>query len=72
MSNEPHAIVRKYFGRILARDLGVVDLFHEEALLVGLGGVKSGKAAIREFYENSIHAHRLALHLSNRSDPFVR
>jgi hypothetical protein len=37
-----------------ARDLRVVDLFHEDASLVGLGGTRSGKAAIREFYEGSI------------------
>ena len=56
MSKEPHAIVGSYFDRMRAHDLSVVDLFHEEASLVGLGGVRSGKAAIREFYENSIRA----------------
>ena len=37
-----------------ARDIHVVDLFHDDASLVGLGGVRSGKAAMREFYEGSI------------------
>ncbi len=56
MAREAVAVVRDYFDRMRGRDLGVVDLFHEDASLVGLGGVRSGKAAIREFYEGSIQA----------------
>ena len=54
MAKEATAVVQSYFDRVRARDLSVVDLFHEDASLVGLGGVRSGKAAIREFYEDSI------------------
>jgi hypothetical protein len=54
MANEAVDVVQRYFERVRRRDLGVVDLFHEEASLVGLGGVKSGKEAIRTFYEHSI------------------
>jgi hypothetical protein len=56
MAREAVAVVRDYFNRMRGRDLGVVDLFHENASLVGLGGVRSGKAAIHEFYEDSIQA----------------
>jgi hypothetical protein len=52
--NEAAAIARSYFDRMRHRDLSVVDLFHDDASLIGLGGEKSGKAAIREFYEGSI------------------
>ncbi len=54
MAKEAAAVVRSYFDRMRGRDLSVIDLFHEDASLVGLGGVRSGKAAIREFYEGSI------------------
>lgn len=49
-------VVQSYFDCIRARDPGVADLFHEDASLIGLGGVKSGKSAIREFYKGSIEA----------------
>jgi hypothetical protein len=54
MSKEAVAVVRSYFDRMRGRDLSVVDLFHDDASLIGLGGVRTGKAAIREFYEASI------------------
>lgn len=54
MDKEAGAVVRSYFDRMRGRDMGVVDLFHEDASLVGLGGVRAGKPAIREFYEGSI------------------
>lgn len=54
MANQPAEVVRSYFERMCARDPSVVDLFHDDASLVGLGGVRSGKAAIGEFYEGSI------------------
>jgi hypothetical protein len=47
-------VAKTYFERMRARDLGVVDLFHDDASLIGLGDVKSGKDAIREFYKGSI------------------
>jgi hypothetical protein len=54
MENEAAEVVRSYFDRIRRRDLSVADLFHEDASLVGLGGVRSGRPAIREFYKGSI------------------
>ena len=54
MSQQPEQVVRNYFSRMLDRDPAVVDLFHDDASLVGLGGVKRGKAEIREFYEGTI------------------
>jgi hypothetical protein len=37
-----------------ARDLSVVDLFHENAELIGLGTRRCGRPAIREFYSGVI------------------
>jgi len=37
-----------------AGDISVAELFHEDATLVGLGTVRSGKEAIREFYQGTI------------------
>lgn len=54
MSQEAAAVVQQYFECIRAREPKVVELFHEDAELVGLGGVRSGKAAIRQFYEATI------------------
>ena len=54
MAHEAAAVVARYFDRMRNRDLSVVDLFHDDASLIGLGGVKTGKGAIREFYTGSI------------------
>lgn len=54
MTREPTAIVEQYFARMRARDPAVVDLFHEDARLVGLGDTKQGQAAIRAFYSGVI------------------
>lgn len=54
MSIDATDVVRRYFQCMRERDAAVVDLFHDDARLVGLGGVKSGKAEIREFYEGTI------------------
>ncbi|MBW2316056.1 MAG: nuclear transport factor 2 family protein [Deltaproteobacteria bacterium] len=54
MADEPAAVVQRYFDRMRSRDPSVVDLFHDDASLIGLGSVRSGKDAIREFYEGSI------------------
>jgi hypothetical protein len=54
MEDEAAAVAQQYFDRVRARDLGVADLFHEDASIVGLGGEKSGREAIRSFYEASI------------------
>ena len=54
MENDAPEIVRAYFDRMIHRDPSVADLFHDDARLIGLGGVKSGKQAIRAFYEEAI------------------
>ena len=54
MSNEATTVAQQYFERMRARDLAVVDLFHDDAQLVGLGTIRSGKEAIRSFYRESI------------------
>ncbi len=54
MSNDPESVVSEYFSRMRAGDLSVVELFHDDASLVGLGGVKSGRDAIHEFYQGVI------------------
>ena len=54
MDRSPSETVLAYFDRIRSRDPGVADLFHESGELVGLGGVTSGREAIRAFYAESI------------------
>ncbi len=54
MDQTPEKVAREYFSRVRARDLGVVDLFSEDAVLLGLGARVHGRAAIREFYSKSI------------------
>lgn len=50
----PTDVVQSYFDRIRGRDPSVADLFHEEATLIGLGGIKQGRETIREFYAGAI------------------
>jgi hypothetical protein len=52
--HEPTAIVLAYFERMRARDPSVVELFHEDARLVGLGKVTQGRPAIEAFYRHVI------------------
>ena len=54
MEAEAISTVSEYFARMRARDIGVVDLFHDDACLVGLGSKRSGRAAILEFYRDVI------------------
>ena len=54
MSPDPSSVVSEYFSRMRAGDDSVVDLFHDDAMLVGLGTTRTGKAAIREFYRGVI------------------
>jgi hypothetical protein len=54
MRSDPASIVTEYFSRMQARDPSVVDLFDDDACLVGLGSKRSGRDAIREFYHNII------------------
>jgi hypothetical protein len=48
------ATVEEYFARMRARDIGVVDLFYEDARLIGLGSERTGRPAILEFYRDVI------------------
>jgi hypothetical protein len=54
MNNEPASIATEYFTRMRAADKSVVDLFHDDATLVGLGTTRTGKDAIRDFYQDVI------------------
>ena len=54
MKEQAAVVAQQYFDRVRARDPGVADLFHEDASIVGLGGEKTGRDAIRSFYEASI------------------
>ncbi len=47
-------VASTYFDRVRARDIALVDLFHEDAELIGLGERKTGRDAIREFYSGVI------------------
>ncbi len=51
---EPESIAREYFSRMRNGDIGVLELFHENAVLLGLGARTSGKDAILEFYRKGI------------------
>lgn len=50
----PSEIVSEYFERIRARDFRVVDLFREDAELIGLGTRRQGRQSIGEFYRGVI------------------
>ncbi len=50
----PGEVVREYFRRVRERDVGVADLFAPDAKLVGLGTVVQGRAAIADFYRDTI------------------
>ncbi|MEI7623234.1 MAG: nuclear transport factor 2 family protein [Actinomycetes bacterium] len=51
-------LVEAYFACMKAGDISVAELFCEEAQLVGLGTVISGRPAICQFYEESIRSGR--------------
>jgi hypothetical protein len=51
---DPAATVSEYFARMRARDPSVVELFHDDASLIGLGKVTQGRLAIHEFYSHVI------------------
>ncbi len=50
----PSEIATEYFARIHARDVSVVDLFHDDARLTGVGAQRNGRAAILDFYSRVI------------------
>ena len=52
--DDPATVVAEYFERMRRGDVSVVDLFSDDAELVGLGGVTRGKSNIRVFYGDSI------------------
>ena len=73
----PADVARAYFACMRAGDLAVVDLFHDDAVLKGLGQVTRGRDAIRAFYTGAIQEGRpqpgepLAL-LSDASQAFAQ
>jgi hypothetical protein len=54
MGNDAASVATEYFSRMRAGDVSVVNLFHDDATLVGLGTTRSGKDAIRDFYQGVI------------------
>ena len=54
MASEPASVATEYFSRMRAGDKSVVELFHDDATLVGLGTTRTGKDAIRDFYRGVI------------------
>jgi hypothetical protein len=46
----PKAIVEQYFRCMRAGDLGVLELFREDAVIQGLGFRKQGRDEIADFY----------------------
>jgi hypothetical protein len=56
----PVAVVDEYFARMQAGDVGVSELFHDDARLVGLGRIVEGRRAIDVFYTEAIHGARPA------------
>ncbi len=46
----PEDVVRAYFQRMLDRDPSIVELFADDAVLLGLGDRVEGRPAIDEFY----------------------
>lgn len=53
-TTEATSVVESYFAHMRAGDLGVVDLFHDDAVLLGLGRRTEGRNKIRAFYAESI------------------
>ena len=54
----PVEVVERYFACMRVGDRDVVELFHDDARLIGLGTVVSGREAIAAFYGASIDASR--------------
>ena len=54
MDDSPTAVASEYFSRMRAGDIAVVDLFHDDASLVGVGSKRRGRSAIRGFYQGVI------------------
>ncbi len=58
MAGDPKTVAENYFSCMKAGDLGVIDLFHDDATLQGLGFRKAGREAIAEFYTGIIAGAR--------------
>jgi hypothetical protein len=54
MTRTPTETAEAYFACMRNGDTGVAAQFHEDAKLIGLGTIISGRAAIAEFYTQSI------------------
>ncbi len=54
MTRTPIETAETYFACMRNGDTGVAELFHEDAQLIGLGTIVSGRSAIAEFYTQSI------------------
>jgi len=54
MTKSAAEVAEGYFACMRNGDAGVAELFHEDARLVGLGTIVSGRPAIAEFYSQSI------------------
>ena len=54
----PADVAKEYFARMRAGDLRVLELFHDDAVLKGLGQVTVGRDAIRAFYTSAIENGR--------------
>jgi hypothetical protein len=54
MARNPGEVAEAYFTCMRNGDARVAALFHENARLVGLGTIVSGRPAIAEFYAHSI------------------
>ena len=52
--SEAETVVREYFSRMQAGDKDVYKLFHDDAVLNGLGRRTTGREAIRQFYSRAI------------------
>ena len=53
--SDPVSVVAEYFSRMRARDPTVVELFHEDGSLLGLGSQRFGRTAIEDFYRDVIN-----------------
>lgn len=51
---DPAKVATEYFSRVRAGDVSVVDLFHDDAILIGLGTKRTGRDEIKAFYEDVI------------------
>ncbi|MCP4039938.1 MAG: nuclear transport factor 2 family protein [bacterium] len=54
MAADPVTVVETYFSKMRAADVSVVELFHDDAVLRGLGTLRSGRREIDAFYIKTI------------------